>query len=178
MADVTLSYKGSDILELSDSGSATLKTGGTYCEADIELEYVKSSGGTKVLTKLGEYTVTEPVAQINITATEQMKSCGVLYIKINNLKSSAQDWLYPRANYASDSYGYYRIKSDTWNDTLLFVNGETLSNQIFDDEFIVFLSLKMTSITPRANSLLSFLFTLYTAGVTFNSGTIEIWGYV
>lgn len=48
MADVTLSYKGSDILELSDSGSATLKTGGTYCDADIELEYVKPSGGGKV----------------------------------------------------------------------------------------------------------------------------------
>ena len=45
MADVTLRYKGSDILELSDSGSATLKTGGTYCEADIEVEYVKPSGG-------------------------------------------------------------------------------------------------------------------------------------
>ena len=45
MADVTLSYKGSDILELSDSGSATLKTGGTYCEADIEVAYTKPSGG-------------------------------------------------------------------------------------------------------------------------------------
>ena len=45
MADVTLSYKGSDILELSDSGSATLKTGGKYCEADIGVEYVKPSGG-------------------------------------------------------------------------------------------------------------------------------------
>ena len=45
MSDVTLSYKGSDILELSDSGSATLKTGGKYCEDDIEVEYVKPSGG-------------------------------------------------------------------------------------------------------------------------------------
>ena len=45
MADVTLSYKGSDILELSDSGSATLKTGGKYCEDDIAVEYVKPSGG-------------------------------------------------------------------------------------------------------------------------------------
>lgn len=45
MADVTLSYKGSDILELSDSGSATLKTGGKYCEDDISVEYVKPSGG-------------------------------------------------------------------------------------------------------------------------------------
>ena len=44
MADVTLSYKGSDILELSDSGSATLKTSGKYCEDDIAVEYMKPSG--------------------------------------------------------------------------------------------------------------------------------------
>lgn len=46
MADVTLTYNGSDILELSDSGSATLKTGGKYCEDDIAVEYVKPSGGS------------------------------------------------------------------------------------------------------------------------------------
>lgn len=57
MSDVTLSYKGSDILELSDSGSATLKTGGTYCEADIELEYVKPSGGGRSLVLGGTYTI-------------------------------------------------------------------------------------------------------------------------
>lgn len=51
MADVTLTYKGSDILELSDSGSATLKTGGKYCEGDIAVEYVKPSGGGGVTTK-------------------------------------------------------------------------------------------------------------------------------
>lgn len=45
MADVTLSYKDTPILELSDSGNATLKTGGTYCEDDIAVEYVKPSGG-------------------------------------------------------------------------------------------------------------------------------------
>lgn len=59
MSDVTLSYKGSDILELSDSGSATLKTGGTYCEADIELEYVKPSGGEDFLVKRITNTLTE-----------------------------------------------------------------------------------------------------------------------
>ena len=58
MADVTLSYKGSDILELSDSGSATLKTGGKYCEDDIAVEYVKPSGGgrQKVLLASGTFT--------------------------------------------------------------------------------------------------------------------------
>lgn len=51
MSDVTLSYKGSDILELSNSGSATLKTGGKYCEDDIAVEYVKPSGGGGSLTR-------------------------------------------------------------------------------------------------------------------------------
>lgn len=45
MADVTLKYKGATIGELSESGNKTLKTAGKYCEADIELEYVKPQGG-------------------------------------------------------------------------------------------------------------------------------------
>lgn len=49
MADITLTYKGNTIAEISDSGTKTLETGGTYCEADIEVEYVKPSGGGSVL---------------------------------------------------------------------------------------------------------------------------------
>ena len=45
MADVTLKYKGATIAELSESGSKTLETAGTYCEADILLEYVKTPSG-------------------------------------------------------------------------------------------------------------------------------------
>ena len=44
MADVTLTYKGNTIAELSATGNKTLKTAGKYCEADIELAYVKSGG--------------------------------------------------------------------------------------------------------------------------------------
>lgn len=44
MADVTLTYKGATIGELSESGNKTLKTAGKYCDADILLEYVKSGG--------------------------------------------------------------------------------------------------------------------------------------
>lgn len=51
MADVTVSYKGNDILEMSDSGSATLKTGGKYCEDDIEVEYVKPSDTDTLVIK-------------------------------------------------------------------------------------------------------------------------------
>ena len=72
MSDVTLSYKGSDILELSDSGSATLKTGDTYCEADIEVEYVKPSGGG------GSYNVQEASGSITMASTEQSISVSGL----------------------------------------------------------------------------------------------------
>ena len=65
MADVTLSYKGSDILELSNSGSATLKTGGKYCEGDIAVEYVKPSGGGATAQNLIDKTW--PSGEISIT---------------------------------------------------------------------------------------------------------------
>ena len=45
MADVTLTYKGQNILELSESGNKTIKTAGKYCEDNISLAYVKSGGG-------------------------------------------------------------------------------------------------------------------------------------
>lgn len=45
MADVMLTYKGTTIAELNDSGSKMLRTAGKYCEADIGVEYVKPSGG-------------------------------------------------------------------------------------------------------------------------------------
>ena len=44
MSDVTLTYKGATIAELNASGNKTLKTSGKYCDADIQLEYVKSGG--------------------------------------------------------------------------------------------------------------------------------------
>ena len=45
MADVTLTYKGSTIAEMNNTGSKTLKTSGKYCEGDIGVSYVKPSSG-------------------------------------------------------------------------------------------------------------------------------------
>lgn len=45
MADLTLKYKGQPIVELSESGTKTLKTAGKYCEDDISVEYAKPAGG-------------------------------------------------------------------------------------------------------------------------------------
>lgn len=45
MADITISYKGNTIAELSASGSKTLQTAGKYCEDDISIVYVQPSSG-------------------------------------------------------------------------------------------------------------------------------------
>ena len=62
MADVTLTYKGNTIAEMSDTGTKTLKTAGKYCEGDIGVSYIKpSSGGSdelaiKMITGNGDIT--------------------------------------------------------------------------------------------------------------------------
>ena len=63
MGDVKINYKGSIIAEMSDTGSKTLKTSGTYCEGDITVAYDKPTAsdvtsGTKDITSNGEYDVT------------------------------------------------------------------------------------------------------------------------
>ena len=45
MADLTIKYKGNPIVEMTESGTKTLKTAGKYCEDDISVEYVKPAGG-------------------------------------------------------------------------------------------------------------------------------------
>ena len=43
MADVTIKYKESTIAEMSGTSTKTLKTGGTYCEGDITVNYAPRS---------------------------------------------------------------------------------------------------------------------------------------
>lgn len=45
MSDITISYKGSSIATMDATGTKTLLTEGKYCEDDIEVAYVKPSGG-------------------------------------------------------------------------------------------------------------------------------------
>ena len=49
MADVTLTYNGQNILEMSATGRKTLKTAKKRCKTDIEVAYVKSGGGYNIL---------------------------------------------------------------------------------------------------------------------------------
>ena len=45
MSDITIGYKGNTIGTMDASGTKTLQTSGKYCEDDIEIAYVKPSGG-------------------------------------------------------------------------------------------------------------------------------------
>ena len=45
MADLTIKYTGQPIVEMTDTGTKTLKTAGKYCENDISVEYAKPAGG-------------------------------------------------------------------------------------------------------------------------------------
>ena len=45
MADLTIKFKGQPIVEMTDTGTKTLKTAGKYCEDDITVEYSKPAGG-------------------------------------------------------------------------------------------------------------------------------------
>lgn len=89
MADVTLTYKGSTIAEMNDTGTKTLKTAGKYCEGDIGVNYVKpsSGGGTSddlvkqlVQTRGGILTIP---SNIGITSIAMYAFAHSSYNKIN-----------------------------------------------------------------------------------------------
>ena len=103
MADVTLSYKGSDILELSDSGSATLKTGGKYCEDDIDVEYVKPSGGGSPWELIADYTSTENASVVTAEIPSEYQNENVY--KIEYTGESRAEYPLFRLNSSQTSYG-------------------------------------------------------------------------
>ena len=75
MADVTLTYQGATIAELSDSGSKTIRTAGKFCEADIGVEYVKPSGGSGVLT--GSFTPASNAVTAEITVDRAISGLAI-----------------------------------------------------------------------------------------------------
>lgn len=58
MADVEVNYKGSNICELSNSGTKTLLTQGKYCEDDIEVVYAKPSTSYIVIKSIEQALLT------------------------------------------------------------------------------------------------------------------------
>ena len=99
MADVTLTYKGATVAELSDSGSKTLRTAGKFCEADIGVEYVKPSGGgddpkalirSRLTGTLTEY-VDDQLTTVVDAAFNQCFNLTIL--RLHGLTKLASSWL-------------------------------------------------------------------------------------
>lgn len=55
MADVTITYDGNKIVELSESATKTLQTSGKYCTDNIKLKYVRPSGAGVDLSAVNVY---------------------------------------------------------------------------------------------------------------------------
>lgn len=144
------------------------------------------SGGSKTLTKLTDLTISGPVSTISITATDAMNSCDRLFVNFDAVTLSAQDWLYPYINGVSgtqgSSYmGYLPDKKSVYNDLfdLLKFVSETIDGKTTSNGYQYAPAGVVLNPTFRSeSSLTSVDFRTYTGGVTFNSGTIEIWGYV
>ena len=143
-----------------------------------EIESIETGGGTKILTKLAEYTVDSPVATLGLNATEQMQNCDILYI-VADLVLSASDWIYPYINGVAGAggtaMGYFTTKTDHMQQSFGLAHLSTVKGAASRFVYIG----DITSANRRQDSSLSSInFRNYTSGVTFNSGTVEVWGYV
>ena len=82
MADLTIKFKGQPIVEMTESGTKTLKTAGKYCEGDITVEYVKPAGGggemfsSSASGSIPEYQVGHAVSVLEI-GTDMFTSSAV-----------------------------------------------------------------------------------------------------
>ena len=82
MADLTIKFKGQPIVEISESGTKTLKTAGKYCEDDISVEYAKPAGGGGALSFTSQAVGRIPTYQVG-------HAVSVLEIATNMFTSSA-----------------------------------------------------------------------------------------
>lgn len=105
MADVTIKYKGATIAEMSGTSEKTLKTGGTYCEGDIDVVYAPR-------TKTYEITLAKASGWVLLTTLDEEV---MAHINDQNLRVS----LSPIGDY---TYVYYAV-------TMAFASNERVGVQ-------------------------------------------------
>lgn len=171
--------QGETLDDIADAINA--KTGGssamTPAEMVTAIEGIETGGGEKTLTKLVEYVVTTPLARIDITITDEMRSCEILYLNLVGLTLSADDWMYPTLNGISIVSGGmgYTNKASSLTGVLACLpikNAFNMTRRLFIGALMSAIR-NVVITTPSTLNL-----RLYTSGVQFTSGTIEIWGYV
>lgn len=128
----------------------------------------------KTMQLLAEYTVTEPVREIKIPFTEQMRSCEVLYVMLD-ITEKDSDWLYVK--FSSGNAAYYGARtSDKDNFQIIHVGAATVENIVFPSKTIAMTS---TNGTPAATTDVSYInFYSYTSSKRIQAGTVKIYGEV
>ena len=104
MSDVTLTYKGATIAELNASGNKTLKTSGKYCDADIQLEYVKSGSYESPFDVPAEY---QRLEYLETDASYPRVSAPFIY--------GSGDYIILRVLCTHNQHGYAAGKYSDWN---------------------------------------------------------------
>jgi len=177
-----------DACNTAEADAIRAKTGGTdhipYDFANNKgfadaIAAIETGGGAKILTKLATYTVSDSVATISITATDQMRSCEMLFIECVNL-AHTNDWIYPVVNNVAISSGGmgYTSQNSNYNSLLpLVVPRKETINGIERTIPAVFLGIQ-NSKERSVSSLTSIELKQYSSPSVFTGGTVNIWGYV
>lgn len=125
MSDINITYNGSAIAAMNESGTKTLKTGGKYCQNDIVVEYVKPMSGGATNLKMFIYTIAANVSgkwQILVEANADIaehlndSSFGVAWncLTAPSAQTSTRSGIYTNAPMSLEmsdgskvNYGYY-----------------------------------------------------------------------
>lgn len=98
MADITVTYKGSPIAEVSASGTTTLGTSGKYCEDDISISYVTPSSyillGSDEVTVNTTNTSATFVLTMNLPASDLWTSAKIIYVSVRGKAGKRQGYFY------------------------------------------------------------------------------------
>lgn len=128
----------------------------------------------KTMQLLAEYTVTEPAREFTIPITEQMRSCGTLYVMMN-LTATATDYLYVGLN---NKFSWYSQKTN-WVDNFQIVRADAKSiGEVQFPEKWVALTATNTTIPVTTATLTYLQFYMYKTSTNITAGTVKIYGEV
>ncbi len=136
------------------------------------------SGGTRTLQKLAEYSITANVKQIDITVTDQMRNCEVLYVEFSNLNHT-EDWVYPTINNAAVGASGNPYTSKGTVNNAFFAISPIYKAPDYSPWVVITGGNGISHVgTMQITSLTSINIKLYNASSVFSSGKVRVWGYV
>ena len=122
MSDVTINYKGSSIATMDASGTKTLLTEGKYCEDDIEVVYVKPSGGGVDLS--------------GIKQAVSLNNIGGLFTQIKN----ASGWAYLEYSCTSGTNPMTVNFGRAIKGLLIYPKSKTVTDELIGEQVVLAVS--------------------------------------